>query len=160
MIKVSTLQEKGLNTRYQQQYKRYTLFSKGYNELGIREGSVLVSCTMRNPQRPLAFALVIAACLLGGMAPPSVAPEIEVAFIPGEPTPGEFVQLEVRSRSGAELNSVRGMLARQAVFFERDSQGSWIALAGIPVSASDSIDLNLNLVGVDGVAADTVIYIY
>jgi murein DD-endopeptidase MepM/ murein hydrolase activator NlpD len=111
---------------------------------------------MPKPRRGVELWLTV--LLLGGMTAGRHAPDIELAFLPVQPRPGSFVQLTVSSRSTL-LTSLRGTLAGQPVLFERDSLGSWLGLAGIPVSATDSIPLTLNLEGVDGAAVDTVVYL-
>jgi len=108
------------------------------------------------PHRGSAFLLIV--LLLGGRNTGGPALEIEVAFLPVEPKPGSFLQLKVSPRS-MDLRSLHGTLGGQTVIFERDSLGSWIGLAGIPVSATDSIPLILDLEAANGIAVNRVVYV-
>lgn len=109
--------------------------------------------------RPGGLFLGIALLSLGGTGPTGGAPEVEVGFLPAEPSPGGFVQLTLSPRPDGSLGSVGARMAEQPVFFEQDSLGIWHSLAGIPVSAKDSIALTLDLVGPDGGLGDTVVYL-
>ncbi len=112
--------------------------------------------TMPGPHRGSALALTV--LLLGGLDTGGPALEIDVAFLPVEPKPGSFLQLTVSPRSST-IRSLHGTLGGQTVIFERDSLGLWMGLAGIPVSATDSIPLTLDLEGADGVVVDTMVYL-
>lgn len=64
-------------------------------------------------------------------------------FLPREPVEGHFVQIAVREEGLATLVRVAGTFADQPVRLESDGEGRWLALAAVPVDASDTLSLSL-----------------
>jgi murein DD-endopeptidase MepM/ murein hydrolase activator NlpD len=75
-------------------------------------------------------------------------PTLDLTWTPSQPVQGGVVRLTVRLDTldpTADITAVKGLMARQALHFESDGAGGFQALGGIPITAADSIRLELTL---------------
>ena len=75
-------------------------------------------------------------------------PTLDLTWAPSQPVQGSVVRLTVRLDTldpTADITAVKGLMARQALHFESDGAGGFQALGGIPITAADSIRLELTL---------------
>ena len=75
-------------------------------------------------------------------------PTLDLTWTPSQPVQGSVVRLTVRLDTldpTADITAVKGLMARQALHFESDGAGGFQALGGIPITAADSIRLELTL---------------
>ncbi len=75
-------------------------------------------------------------------------PTLNLTWTPSQPVQGSIVRLTVRLDTldpTADITAVKGLMARQALHFESDGAGGFQALGGIPITAADSIRLELTL---------------
>lgn len=90
--------------------------------------------------------------LLGLTAAASAQPGgIDVVWAPERPPPGTLVRITATVADSASVERLDGIVAGQPLHFSRAS-GAYVAYAGIPADASDSVRLALVLRGAAGSA--------
>lgn len=94
--------------------------------------------------------VLIAAALLA-LSGPLAAQDARLSITPDDPLPGAFVRLELSPRDS--VSAIRGTMAGEPLHFTR-SGGGWMALAGVPVDAADSVVAHVVVTRADG-SSDT-----
>jgi hypothetical protein len=89
--------------------------------------------------------LIVPVALAGGPLPAPEPPEIQ--WRPALPLQGSLVVLVVRPSGHETAPLVTGTLAGEPLHFEADSQGSFVALGGIPLETRDTIQLQVSVNG-------------
>ena len=92
---------------------------------------------------PRYLAALIPVALAAGPLPPPEPPEIR--WTPDPPLQGSLFLLFVRPRGGDSILHVTGALAGESLHFEPDGRGAFVALAGVPLGAVDTIPLYLTV---------------
>jgi murein DD-endopeptidase MepM/ murein hydrolase activator NlpD len=81
-------------------------------------------------------------------------PRPEIAWRPALPLQGSLVVLVVRPVSPDSTLLVTGVLADEPLHFESDGRGGYVSLGGVPITATDSLPLQVRL-GRSGSTGDT-----
>ena len=84
------------------------------------------------------------------------AQQVDVSWLRQPPRQGAFTYVIVRAAAG---DSVRGTLAGTPLFFTAGDDGTFIALAGVPLDAPDSVVVIVSLVRVGGRATPVATYL-
>jgi murein DD-endopeptidase MepM/ murein hydrolase activator NlpD len=87
------------------------------------------------------------------------AQQVDVSWLQQSPRQGAFTYVVVRAAAGDSVGAVSGTLAGTPLFFTAGDSGTFVALAGVPLDARDSVAVRVALVNADGRAMDVASYL-